>query len=390
MSEILDGLASRGDYRDRLAALPAATSDESAAIDLDTVRKGVETDLVLDRLLPVAAKPLPWKLERLGDTEGLWRLPQGNAIYDLLLSRQLGEPISAGTAHAMLSRQVQRLSGQAARLLHAIGLSRGSLGARFRTAMRDERFLYADTDAGRDRAIADMNRTLADMRDRLSAGFSNIPAYCLDVAAERMNALEEGAGKQGYRRLPVPGQPGAYVVDLREIRRRPSWTLPAVVHHELLPGHMLQLPMETAACAHPLRIAYLPAFAEGWGIYAEQWAGNRPASNRDIRTELGQIHWLLFRALRGLIDTGIHHGRWSASKALETLEDVQGEPAYFATFATDIDRVIREPGLRAAEALTWVRLTQLHRSRKGRAERRFHDAILRSGRQRLDRISTVF
>jgi len=380
---VLDGLGEVHDYARRLATLADMTATgESAAIDLDTIRKGLRTDAMLETLHPSERK-LPWALTLPADALGIWQLPHGAAIYALLLDRQLGESMSPAEAHRLLQSEVAQLAARADRGFRALGMAKGSIGDRFRALWQDPGFLYSDDDAGRDRAVSDMNATLAAIRPRLAAHFAALP----DVNVERMPRAEEATGKQGYRRLPGPGSVGAYVVDLREIRRRPRWSLTGVVHHELLPGHMIQLPIEAAADPHPLRLAYLPAFAEGWAIHAEQWAHELIGTD-DVRTELGHVHWLLFRALRGLIDTGIHHERWSRSKAHETLERIQGEPAYFAPFATDIDRVNRDPGVRAAEALIWLRLRELARRFGGATgERRFHAIVLGHGRQRIDRIA---
>jgi uncharacterized protein (DUF885 family) len=381
-----DGLGTLPDYEHRLAALARLSANgESAAIDLDTIRQGLRADALLETLRPSARK-LPWALPLPADAPAIWQLPHGAALYALLLDRQLGESITPAAAYRLLQAEVTQLAARADRCFRSLGMIRGSTGERYRALWQDPDSLYSDDDAGRDQAVAEMNATLAAIRPQLAAHFGPLP----DVRVERMPRAEEAAGKQGYRRLPGPGVPGAYVVDLREILRRPRWSLTAVVHHELLPGHMIQLPIEASVEPHPLRLAYLPAFAEGWAIHAEQWALDR-VRNGDVRTELGQLHWLLFRALRGLIDTGIHHRRWSRSKALQTLEHVQGEPAYFASFVTDIDRMIRDPGVRAAEALIWLRLRQLRRRAGGTTgDQRFHAIVLDHGRQRIDRIARQF
>jgi len=380
---VLDGLGALPDHARRLAALAGiSATSESAAIDLDTVRQGVRTDALLENLHPSGRK-LPWALTLPADASGIWQLPHGATIYALLLDRQLGASMTPAEAHRLLQSEVGQLAARADRGFRALGMTNGRVGDRFRMLWQDPGFLYSDDDAGRDRAVSDMNATLAAIRPRLAAHFDALP----EANVERMSRAEEATGKQGYRRLPGPGSVGAYVVELRDIRRRPRWSLTGVAHHELLPGHMIQLPIEAAADPHPLRLAYLPAFAEGWAIHAEQWAHDLIRTD-DVRTELGHVHWLLFRALRGLIDTGIHHRRWSRSKALETLERIQGEPAYFASFANDIDRVIRDPGVRAAEALIWLRLRQFRRRSGGATgDRRFHAIVLGHGRQRIDRIA---
>jgi uncharacterized protein (DUF885 family) len=232
-----------------------------------------------------------------------------------------------------------------------------------------------------------MNRWLDNARRASPALVGRVSRASLDVSVRRMSPAEEAAGKGGYRQIPTAGQSGAYFVDLKQIRRRPRWSLHSVVHHELLPGHMVQLPTE--AGAHPLRIAYLPAFSEGWAIHAEQLMADHGVYRDAPLEELGHIHWLLFRAVRGLIDTGIHHRRWSRVQAQAELERWQGVPAYFASFEQDLDRVTGEPAIRAAEALIWLGLADRTRGRTGSALRQANQAILGGGRKPLRLIPNV-
>ena len=147
---------------------------------------------------------------------------------------------------------------------------------------------------------------------------------------------------------------------------------------------MIQLPLEALAAPHPLRIDTLSAFAEGWAIYAEESAG----AADDGWTELGRLHWLLFRALRGLADTGIHFARWSPDRARTLLGELQGIPAYFASFDADLDRTTRDPAVRASEALIWLRLRALRRASARRlSAREFHGLVLGNGRQPMARLN---
>lgn len=328
---------------------------------------------------------------RAGPHPGIWQLPHGDDYYALLLERQLGEAIDPAAAHSRLMSEWQRLAAQADRLLAVQGFRAGSIGDRFRAMFRDPRWHYSDSSAGRDKVVADMDAMLDRARARVPALIGPVPDFCLQVRARRMSPVDEAAGKGGYRIVAGPTTPGAYFVDLADIRRRPSWSLGSVVHHELLPGHMIQLPIEAAADPHPLRLDYAPAFAEGWGIYAEALSVETGAFAGDDPMLLGYLHWALFRIGRGIADTGIHHARWTRQQALNRLYEVQGEPAYFAPFESDVDRICLAPGSRAAEALTALRFGDLRRQamRDGggdTAMRRFHQIVLADGRKRLTTI----
>lgn len=390
LREALDGLAALPDYDARLARLDdvdAASLSPSAVIDLRTIRNAIAIDSQLVRLVPGGKAEVPYRLPR--SSEGIWQRAHGAAAYALLLERHVGERVDPEAAHRQFEREAARLGTRADRLMRAAGFAKGDVGARFTAMFADPRWHYADDDAGRDAAAADMNRCLDAVRSALPALIGPVPGASQAVSVRRMSAADEAAGKQGYRQLPSPGQSGAYFVDLKHIRRRPHWSLGSVVHHELLPGHMVQLPIEAAANPHPLRIAYLPAFSEGWAIHAEQLMADHGAWRGKPLDELGHIHWLLFRVVRGLVDTGIHHRRWSAAKARAELDRLQGVPAYFAPFDPDLDRIVGDPAVRAAEALVWLRLADRTRGRTGAALRRINQQILAHGRKPLSLLPNI-
>ncbi|MFA5966537.1 MAG: DUF885 family protein [Sphingomonas sp.] len=371
---VLDALPRRGDPRAGLAMLrdfdPARLS-LPARLDLAAVREGLAVDDAIMQRFAVA-DPLRGYATAAPADRPAW--------FALLLRRRLGD-VDIIAARRRLETARDQLLIRADRLLRKAGRDNGTTGARFSALFGDERWLYGDDEAGRDRAVADMNRMLAVRRRQVPLAFDTVPPWCLDVRAARVSRADEIAGKSGRRELPAPGRAGAYYVDLNEIRRRPSWTLPSVVAHELLPGHMIQLPIEVAADPHPLRLEYAPAFAEGWGVYAEQLAAAEGAYV-DPMAELGYLHWLLFRVGRGLVDIAIHGDGWPVERARAQLVDWQGEPAYFAPFDRDLARIVAEPATRAAEALAWLAIAD-RAPRAMKSRKAFHRAMLAGGRKRM-------
>lgn len=338
-----------------LDGLIGATPSER--LDLEAAREGLAAEELIAN----------------GDAAGVDR-------FALMLRRQLGE-VDPARARARIEREHARVAARADRLFRTIGLGGGSIGERYRHLWRDERFLYFDSDAGRDRAVADMNRALAHVRPQLAGWFGPLPPPVLASEARRMSPADEAKRRGGYREAPSPARPGAYFVDLTDIRRRPGWTLPGVVHHELLPGHMPQLFAEAMAAPHALRLRYAPAFGEGWAIYAETLP--RHAGPHD---ELGHLHWLLFRLCRARVELGLHLDGWSVEQARARLEEWQGEPACFAPFEADLPRIAAEPATRTAEALCWLAIADRARGRTGATLARFHRALLAHGRMRLSAI----
>jgi len=362
---------------------------------LEKTRAGIAT--AADKAAAPAAEALGRQARLLAELAprapkepGTSRFTGGARYFALLLERHYGAAIAPAEAHRQMLAVAQQLTARTDTVLRRLGYTSGTVGARISAAFKDPRFLYTDDDAGRTRAVAEMNATLATVLPRLPALFGPLPPECLNVATVRMTPQEEAEGKQGYRLVPTPATAGAYYPDLQRIRDRPSWTLPAVVHHELLPGHMIQLPIEAAADPHPLRLEYAPAFAEGWAIYAEQLMAADGAFAGNHRALLGHLHWLLFRIGRGLVDTGVHIGQETLAQTSGKLAKLQGEAAYFAPMAQDIERICIEPAMRAAEALTWLGLLRLGTSaRRNGPEslRKFHRKLLANGRKRFAMIA---
>jgi hypothetical protein len=359
-------------------ALPLASLDLTVTA-LQTARATARADIAaaIDRQIALLAS----QRDTAPSQPGIGRLRDGGSWYTLLLRRALGDGHTPAAAERRLLAELDRQHDRAAELFARIGMKTGTVGERYSALWRDARYLNPDSDAGRVRAVADMNATIATFRARVPALVGEVPAWTLDVTTRSLSAQEIAAGRQGYRAAPTPTQHGAYIVDLKDIRRRPSWSLPSVVAHELLPGHMIQLGLEGARPPHPLRVDYASSFPEGWGIYSETIA-----PYPDPRDELGHVHWLLFRLSRALVDIGIHLHGWSITDARARLMMWMGEPAYFAPFDVDLARIPLEPATRLADALAWLAIADGAQGRRGGALIAYRHAILDGGRKRTEQL----
>ncbi|HVF94939.1 MAG TPA: DUF885 family protein [Sphingomonas sp.] len=343
-----------------------------------TASRDVASALGRQRALLVA-RPAP--------APGLVHLRNGPALYAALLRRTSGSAAPAA-ARRRLVRERDALLARADRLFRRVGLATGTVGDRYSALFRDPRWLYSDDDNGRSRAIDEMNAMTAHAASHVAATVEDVPGFCLDARVRALSAVELAKNVAGYREVPAPGRAGAYVVDLKDIRRRPRWTLPSVVAHELLPGHMIQLGIEGITPPHPLRLDYAAAFVEGWGIHAETLAGEAGAF-ADPHVELGHIHWLLFRVARALADLAIHLDGWSLARTRAALVEWQGEPAYFAPFDVELSRIAIEPTARVAEALAWFAIRDAVAGLDPAARRGRHAALLAGGRKRNDAIAAL-
>jgi uncharacterized protein (DUF885 family) len=294
--------------------------------------------------------------------------------YADLLSFQLGMPVDPVAAHNRAQAEAGRLLAQADGLLKGQGHAEGTVAERLARLMADERWLYSDDDAGRDKAVADMNAWLEAIRPRLGPAFGDL--VIPPAQARRMSAADVAQRRGRYREAGTFDKPGVYYVDLKAIRTRPSWTLPAVVHHELIPGHLLQLPYQAAAQPHPLRLRVSKAYFEAWGIYAEQLADDLGLMVAMPLARIGALHWRLFRLARIVADTGLHAMGWSRDQAIDALRTIQGPPIAFVDLPADVDRMVRDPATYAAQGLGALEFARL-RPKGGWPA--FHRAMIADG-----------
>lgn len=348
---------------DLLAPLSAAGAGTGRRLDLQAARAGLAIDVALTTASDAATR------------------------FSLQTQRVAGNDARLDIVARDLAAAKATLDARATRLFDRLGIAGGTTGARFEALWRDPRWLFADDAAGREEAVAAMRATLSTIRPQMPRLIGPLPAACLSVDVRPLDAAEIAAGKGGYRILPAPGVQGLYVVDLKDIRRRPRFSLPSVVAHELLPGHMAQMPLEALAHPHPLRLRYAAGFSEGWGVYAEMLMADAGLFG-DPATMLGHIHWMLFRVTRGLADLAMNAHGTPPDQALATMRETMGEPAYFAPFASDIARIAKDPAIRAAEAWLPLRLERL-RPRRRILWSAYHAALLRWGRVRSEQITAL-
>lgn len=377
-------------------------NEDTAQIEAQAARGIVAPDFVIDATIPALeaaaervranggrtyeplaeamaaqAEALRRLRARAGAEPGLWRLPDGESYYAQVLQLQLGAPLDAREAHARALARCRELQAEADALLRAQGLSEGAVGERLRALARRESSRYAASDEGKAAAVADMNARLARVRTLLAGAFAGGGA---DTAADvRLLALAQEANGAAGRR-----QDTSYLVDLGNIEARAKWTLPSVVHHELIPGHILQARFERAANPPQLQVRYAAGYSEGWAIYAEQLADEAGAFADDALGRIGYLQWMLFRIGRVAADTGIHAMRWSRARAVEEMRALQGDNAGFISIEDDVVRFCAQPGVYAAQGLAALHIAELReRMRRSAGARfdlaRFHRAMLRHG-----------
>ncbi|HEY4114938.1 MAG TPA: DUF885 family protein [Rhizomicrobium sp.] len=314
---------------------------------------------------------------------GVWRLPDGASYYADSLTQSTTSTMSPDQVHNFGINLVRQISDQAGGIMRTQGLTKGTVGERLHAMYRDPKFRYPNTDAGKEKLIADLNKKVQDVRARLPKYFDVLPKA--DVVIARVPKYLEAGAPGGYYENPsLDGtRPGRYYINLRDTADIPSWSLPTLTFHESIPGHHLQGSIQQEANLPLIRkLTGFTAYVEGWALYAEQLAVEMGMYDHDPFGHIGQLHDALLRAVRLVVDTGIHAQKWSREQGIKYYVDAIGDPD--AAAASEVDRYCVWPGQACAYMVGKVDIMRLRSfaqmSLGAKFDlRKFHDTVLLCG-----------
>lgn len=323
---------------------------------------------------------------------GVWRLPDGEAYYAALLRYETTTALTPQEVHALGRDRLAALSSEMDASLKRLGFTTGTVAERMAALTADPAYQYPNTDEGRAQLLADVqariDRALADAPN----WFGTLPRAQLEV--RRVPAAAEAGASGGYYRAPsLDGtQPGIYYLNLRNTAELTRIDLPTQDYHEAVPGHHLQIALAQELPEAPLlkRLMTFNAFAEGWGLYAEQLAEEQGYYNTDPIGRLGYLRWQAWRAARLVVDTGLHALRWSREEAIAYLSEATGDLR--SVIETEIDRYTAIPGQACSYEIgrrEIARLRDVARRALGAdfTLKAFHDRILVGGEVPMDLLS---
>jgi uncharacterized protein (DUF885 family) len=300
---------------------------------------------------------------------GIWKIPDGEAFYAGALGFHTTTRLTPTQAHELGLKQVAELEAQMDALLRAQGLTQGSVGARMTALSKRPDQLYPNTDAGRAELLAALNVQTEAMRAKMPLAFRTLPKTPVEIV--RVPSEIEAGAPNGYASPPSldGSRPGRFYINLKDTAEWPKFTLPTLTYHEAIPGHQWEGAIAMASTEIPrLRQVALnfAAYAEGWGLYAEQLADELGAYEGDPLGKLGYLQSLQFRAVRVVVDTGMHARRWSRGQATDYMVEKTG---YLRSrVQREIDRYAIWPGQACAYKIghtEWVRLRDEAKARAG-------------------------
>jgi uncharacterized protein (DUF885 family) len=314
---------------------------------------------------------------------GVWRLPDGPAYYAASLEASTTTTMKPEEIHQLGLDVVKDHTARIDAIMQANGLTKGTVGERLRAMYNDPKFRYENTDAGKDKLLADLNVKVQAIRAKLPGWFGVLPKA--DLIIKRVpKYIEAGAPGGYYNNASLDGsRPGTYYINLRDTAEVPSWTLPTLTYHEGIPGHHLQISISQESPLPLIRkVGGFTAYVEGWALYSEQLADEIGMYEGDPWGKIGQLHDSMFRGVRLVVDSGMHAMKWSREQAVKYYVDTLGDQE--ASAVTEIERYCVWPG----QACSYMvgKLTILRLRDKAKAAlgpkfdiHKFHDTVLLSG-----------
>ncbi|HRJ01855.1 MAG TPA: DUF885 domain-containing protein [Hyphomonas sp.] len=320
--------------------------------------------------------------------------PDGEAYYNFMLAQMTTTEMTADQIHQLGLDEVARIHGEMEAIKESVGFT-GTLNeffASIRDAKDDERHYYPDTDEGREAYIADATAAIEKIKAVLPQYFGLLPKA--DLVVKRVEPFREqpGAAQHYYPGTPDGSRPGIYYAHLSDMKSMPKGELEVIAYHEGLPGHHMQISIAQELTGVPTfrTQAGFTAYSEGWGLYSEKLAKEMPGTFEDPYSDFGRLGSEIWRAIRLVVDTGLHSKGWTEEQAVQYFLDNSAITEGQAR--SEVQRYIVMPGQATAYKIGMIEIQQM----RARAEaalgdkfdiRAFHDTILGGGALPLEMLN---
>lgn len=315
--------------------------------------------------------------------DGVWKFPNGENYYAYMLRRMTTTNYTPAEIHQIGLDEVDRILGEMEIILTDLGYKSGSVADRMSSLAKEARFLYEDSDEGREAILKQYTAIIDSISANLDHVFNVRPKAPLQI--KRVPKFKETTSAIAYYQIPAMDgtRPGSFFTNLRDVKEIPTFGMRTLAYHEGVPGHHFQLATAMEMTGVPMFRKILPfvAYVEGWALYAERVAweyGFIP----DQYSNLGRLQAELFRAVRLVVDTGIHYKRWARKEAIEYMLTTTGMGQKEVT--AEVERYIVMPGQACAYKVGMMKIMELReRAQSALGEkfdiRDFHDVVIQNG-----------
>ncbi len=316
------------------------------------------------------------------DARGVASLTNGMAYYDVQLHRNTTTANTSDEIHALGLREVARLRGEMDAIKDKVRF-KGSLQAFFAFIRTDEQFFYPNTDEGRQGYLDDSVSYLNYIDNKLPAYFGLLPKAQLVVKRVETFREQDGAPQHYYPGAPDGSRPGVYYAHLSDMASMPKSEMEAIAYHEGNPGHHLQISIQQELTGVPefQTQIFFTSYVEGWALYSEFLAKEMGAYQSPY-ADFGRLVTEMWRAIRLVVDTGIHVKGWSEAKAVAFFRE--NSPIAEAQVRAEVRRYFVLPGQATAYKVGMLKILELREEAMISLGdefdiRGFHDTVLGGG-----------
>ena len=313
---------------------------------------------------------------------GALTLPNGPDWYNASLELQTTTKMTADEIHALGLAEVKRIHAEMDKIREKVGF-KGDQTAFFTFMRTDKQFYLPDTVAGRAAYLKKAEGYLDAMKVKLPEYFGRLPKAHLVV--KRVEAFREVPGGAAHYYAPTPDgkQPGIFYAHLSDMSAVSLWALESLAYHEGVPGHHMQIAIQNELTDIPLfRTQYgYSAFAEGWGLYAEE-LGKEMGMFTDPYNDFGRLNSELWRAVRLVLDTGLHAKGWTEDEAVAWAMENSARPT--SSIKSEVKRFLLWPGQATTYKIGMITIQKLRDEAKAELGdtfdwKRFHDTVIGGG-----------
>ncbi len=376
-----------------------ATSFKTRAAKITKLTDSARSELqgrvenaIAEKIYPSYQKLIAYYSELLPKTTedaGVWKLPEGEAFYAYMLHQMTTTTLNPAEIHAIGVSEVVRIEGEMRQILDTNGYAGRPIAESLKALSEDPQHLYPNDDAGRAAALAEYKRLIDEALERSKRLFATLPKAPMEV--QRVPEFKEATGPGAYYQGPAMdgSRPGVFFANLRDMNELPKWGMPTLAYHEGVPGHHFQIAIAQEIKGVPQFRKIIPftAYSEGWALYTEWLAKDAGWYEGNPLGDLGRLQAEMFRAVRLVVDTGIHAQRWTREQAIAYMleKTAMGEK----DVTSEIERYIVQPGQACAYKVGMLKIRELRDSAQQELgdrfdQREFHDVILKDGAMPLD------
>jgi len=345
---------------------------------------------LLDHWQPAYQRLIAWQQEDIVNTsetsQGVAALPDGEAYYNERLANQTTTNLTADEIHQIGLNEVARLKAEMEVIKNNVGFE-GDLKAFFamlRDSKDDQRHYYPDTDEGRQAYIDDATAAIENIKIKLASYFGLLPKADLEVRRVEPFREQPGAAQHYFPGTPDGSRPGIYYAHLSDMTAMPKGELEVIAYHEGLPGHHMQIAIQQELENVPTfrTQAGFTAYSEGWGLYSELLAKEMEGTYTDPYSDFGRLGSEIWRAIRLVLDTGLHAKGWTEEQAVQYFLD--NSAITEAQARSEVQRYMVLPGQATSYKIGMLKILELREKAEQALGdkfdiRGFHDAVLGGG-----------